>query len=134
MGTAAFARPVSDAAKRIADAMVMHTLAGSKGSWAAFRMDDGRERHPGTAYGCREDAVQACGWDRDTTVYLEVQADGMTGTAAQACLDFQRQLHDAGFRIPDPSFSFDLSRPMFAWDRAKTIAHLASGGRKFAEG
>ena len=111
----------------------MHTLAGSVGRWAAFRMSDG---HPvsNSAFASREVAVAVAGWDRDTTVYLEVQADGMEPEEAQACLDFQRQLHDAGFRIPDPSFAFDISRPKFPWDRAKTIAHLASGGRAFAEG
>lgn len=133
MGVRPFLKPVETAARRISEAMTMHTLAGSVGAWAAFRMSDG---HPvtNTAYSTRELAVAAAGWDRDTTVYLEVQADGMQPAEAQACLDFQRQLHDAGFRLPDPSFSFDISRPKFAWDRAMTIAHLASGGRKFAEG
>lgn len=124
---------VSDAAKRIADAMTMHTLAGSAGCWAAFRMSDGvpvdNAAHP-----TRESAVKAAGWDRDTTVYLEVQADGMPPEAAQACLNFQRSLHDAGFRLPDPSFAFDISRPLFSWDRRAMIRHLASGGRAYPRG
>jgi hypothetical protein len=110
--------------------MTMHTLSGSTGCWAAFRMSDGQPVD-NAAYPSREDAVKAAGWDRDTTVYLEVQADGMPAGAAQACLDFQRDLHDAGFRLPDPSFAFDISRPMFAWDRHAMIRHLASGGREF---
>jgi len=111
--------------------MTMHTLAGKKGHWAAFRMSDGQPID-NTAYPTREEAVKAAGWDRDTTVYLEVQADGMRPEEAQVCLDFQRALHDAGFRLPDPNFSFDLSTPMFPWDRHKTIRHLASGGKEFA--
>lgn len=129
----ALAAPVSDAAKRIADSMTMHTLAGKAGCWAAFRMADGVPVD-NTAHERREDAVKAAGWDRDTTVYLEVQADGMPVEAAQACLDFQRQLHDAGFRLPDPNFHFDISRPMFPWDRHAMIRHLASGGREYRRG
>jgi hypothetical protein len=125
---------VSDAARRIADAMTLHTLAGQAGMWASFRMSDGTEVHRGAAYAIREDAVKAAGWNRDTTVYLEIQADGMPVEAAQACLDFQRQLHDAGFRLPDPTFHFDISRPMFPWDRRKMIRHLASGGRAYPKG
>lgn len=124
---------VSDAAKRIADAMTMHTLAGSAGCWAAFRMSDGMPVD-NTAHPSRESAVKAAGWDRDTTVYLEVQADGMPPEAAEACLTFQRQLHDAGFRLPDPNFAFDVSRPMQAIDRFKKIRHLATGGREFPRG
>lgn len=118
-----------DDAKRISDEMNMHALAGSAGKWAAFRMADGKPVD-NTAYPSREDAVRAAGWDRDTTVYLEIQADGMKPEHAQACLDFQRALHDAGFRLPSPDFHFDLAMPMFEWDRKATIAHLASGGRK----
>lgn len=124
---------VSDAAKRIADAMTMHALMGQAGCWAAFRMSDGRPVD-GAAHPARESAVKAAGWDRDTTVYLEIQADGMPPEAAQACLSFQRALHDAGFRLPSPDFHFDISRPMFAWDRRAMIEHLASGGRKHANG
>lgn len=116
---------VSDEARRIAEAMTLHTLAGAAGRWAAFRMDDGRERHRMRPFPSREDAVRACSWDRDETVYLEIQPDGMPPEAAQACLDFQRALHDAGFRLPSPDFHFDLSRPMFPWDRRAMIRHLA---------
>jgi len=122
----------SDAARNIADSMTLHTIAGSTGMWAAFRMSDGQPVD-NAVYASREDAVKAAGWDRDTTVYLEVQADGMKPEAAQVCLDFQRALHDAGFRLPSPDFHFDLSVPMFAWDRYRTIRHLASGGREFSQ-
>lgn len=112
--------------------MTQHTLDGHAGQWAAFRLDDGRPRAH-AVFPRRETAVKACGHDRDRTCYLEVQADGMSPEAAEACLGFQRALHDAGFRLPDPEFAFDLSRPQHSWDRYKTIRHLATGGRAFAQ-
>lgn len=123
-----------DEARRIADAMNIHTFAGNVGNWAAFRMSDGREVQPGTTYATRTDAVKAARWDRDNTVYLEVQADGMTPEAACACLNFQRSLHAAGFRLRSPDFQFDLSMPVLAVDRFKMIRHLATGGREFPRG
>lgn len=124
---------VSDEAKRIAESMTMHTLLGQAGCWAAFRMSDGMPVD-NAAHPSRESAVKAAKWDRDTTVYLEVQADGMPPEAAEACLGFQRALHDAGFRLPDPNFAFDISRPMFARDQHKMIRHLATGGREYPRG
>jgi len=116
---------ISDEAKRISEAMTLHTLAGSAGKWASFRMSDGREVQAGTAYDSHYDALRHAGWDRDTTVYIEITPDGMPPHEAQGALQFARTLHDMGFRIPGPEFSYDPTVPLLASDRAKTIAHLA---------
>lgn len=123
---------VSDAAKNISDAMTLHALAGSAGKWASFRMSDGRERQAATAYDSHYDALRHAGWDRDTTVYIEVPPDGMPPREAEGALRFARNLHGMGFRIPGPEFSYDATVPLLAADRARTIAHLSSGGRAFA--
>lgn len=125
------AAPVTDdAARRIADEMTLHALAGKAGYWCAFRLADGQPVDRGTCYERRTDAVKAAKWDRDTTIYLEVQPVGMDPREAQACLNFARSLHDAGFRIPAPDFEYSPSMPLLVADRVKTIRHLASGGRR----
>ena len=110
--------------------MTLHTLAGSAGKWASFRMSDGREVQANTAYDSHYDALRHARWDRDTTVYLEITPDGVPPHEAQGALDFARTLHDAGFRIPAPDFSYDPTRPLLRADRVRTIRHLASGGKR----
>jgi len=124
----AAAPTASDAARRIADEMTLHAIAGTRG-WCAFRLADGMPVQRGTCFERRVDAVKAAGWDRDTTIYLETQPVGMHPREAQACLDYARALHDAGFRIPAPDFEYDPSMPLLRVDRVKAIQHLASGGR-----
>lgn len=118
-----------DDAKRIADAMTLHSIAGNAGRWASFRMSDGREVHAHTAYATRREAVRFANWDRDTTVYLEIAPDGMQPKEAQAFLNFARFLHSQGWRLPDPDFDFDGGMPAFPWDQRAMARHLISGGK-----
>jgi hypothetical protein len=90
-----------DDAKRIADAMTMHTVLGHSGMWCAFALADGRSPD-NTAYPTRDEAVMYQRWDRDNYVYLMVQPDGMHPKEAEAFLRYARALHDKGFRLPDP--------------------------------
>jgi hypothetical protein len=117
----------SDAAKRIAEEMTMHSVNGQAGHWASFRLSDGTSDH--APYQTRIEAVMANKWDLDNYAYLEITPDGMQPKEAQALLEYFRTLHDAGWRLPDPSFDYDPTMPQFEWDRRKTIAHLVSGGR-----
>jgi hypothetical protein len=117
----------SDDAKRIADAVTLHAIAGNVGRWAAFRMDDGRERHRHVTFGSRIEAVKACGWDRDETVYIEIQPGGMEPKEAQAFLGYARFLHSQGWRLPDPEFDFDGGMPAFSWDQAAMARQLVGG-------
>lgn len=116
----------SDAAKRIADEMTMHTLAGEAGHWAAFRLSDGRARDH-TAYSTRIEAVKAQRWDRDETVYLEITPDGMIPKEAEAYLTYARFLHNHGMRLPDPEFDYDGGMPAFSWDKRANARHLIKG-------
>lgn len=117
----------SDDARRIADAMTLHSIAGNAGQWAAFRMQDGREVNCGAAYATRTEAVRFAGFDRDTTVYLEISPDGMEPKEAQAFLTYARFLHSQGWRLPDPDFDFDGGMPAFAWDQAAMARQLIGG-------
>lgn len=118
---------VSDEAKRISEAMTLHTLAGSAGKWASFRMSDGHEVQKLTAYDSHYDAMRHAKWDRDTTIYLEITPDGVPAHEAEGLLRYFRTLHAAGFRIPSPSFSYDPTMPLLKSDQLKTIRHLARG-------
>jgi hypothetical protein len=116
------------AAQRISSEMTLHALNHAEG-WVAFALQDGSPLDH-TVYETRVDAVKAAKWDRDRFIFLEVQPDAMNVREAETVLGFARMLHDAGFRIPSPEFEFDPTMPLLASDRAKTIRHLASGGRR----
>jgi hypothetical protein len=90
-----------DAAKRMADAVNMHVFLGESGKWCAFALADGRSPD-NTAYDTRLEAVMYQKWDRDNFVYIQITPDGMQPKAAMAFLTYARQLHDRGFRLPDP--------------------------------
>lgn len=90
---------VSDAAKRMSDAMNLHAVARAKG-WAVFALADGTTDH--TPYETYEDALRSRTWNRDRYVYLQIQPDGMPAGIAQRYLDYARMLQDNGARMPDP--------------------------------
>lgn len=115
----------SDAAKRVASSMTVHTLAGNKWKWAAYRLSDGTPLS-NTAYDSRREAMADARWNVDYYMYLEIQPDGMSEADAENQLAFARQLYDAGIRI-NPDWEFDLSMPMFEWDRRSMIKELAKG-------
>jgi hypothetical protein len=118
----------SDDAKRIADEMTMHSVAGMSGFWACFDLQTGSPRDH-TAYHTRREAVMAMRWDLDRTVYLEITPDGMTPKEAQAWLDWQRFLYSQGWRLPDPEFDYDAGKPELKSDRLAMANHLISGGK-----
>lgn len=132
MGADAFQK-YSDEAKRISEAMTLHTLAGSKGKWASFRLSDGHEVQRATAYDTRIQAVLAARWDRDTTLYLQVTPDGMEPKEAEAFLKYARFLHSQGWRLPSPDFDYDAGMPALAGDRYMKARHLISGGREYSQ-
>lgn len=119
----------SDEARRIADAMTMHSVCGQAGRWASFRMSDGREVHRAQTYPTRIEAVRLARWDRDTTVYLEITPDGMQPKEADAFLKYARFMHSQGWRLPDPAFDYDAGLPALKSDRLAMARHLISGGQ-----
>jgi len=125
-------RPYTDDARRMADEMNLHAVAGGRG-WAVFALADGRSDH--TAYESREDAVAAMKWDRDNYLYLQIPAGGVHDPAEmQACLDYARALHKAGYRLPDPRDFHAPDRgfpvhqpPLMRGDWAQQIRNLVKG-------
>lgn len=120
----------ADAAKRMSEAMTLHAIAGNSGCWASFRIADGREVIPHTAYATRIEAVKFARWDRDNVAYLEIVPGGMQAKEAGAFLQWARFLHSQGWRLPDPEFDFDGGMPDTRADRLAMANHLISGGDK----
>lgn len=126
-------RSYTDDARRMADAMNLHAVCKSKG-WAVFALADGRTDN--VAYDTRDAAVRAKRWNRDNFLYLEIPAGGVNDPAEmQACLDYARALHKAGYRLPDPREFNSLDRdfpvhqaPLMRTDWARQIRNLAKKG------
>jgi hypothetical protein len=117
----------SDEAKRIADEMSMHAVAGSRG-WAVFALSDGSPLDH-TAYPTWNRAVKAAKWDRDNYMFAEIPPDGMPPSHAQAILKYARFMHSQGWRIPNPDWEHGqaTSMPYQPWDRARMAKQLVSG-------
>jgi hypothetical protein len=128
------AKTYSDDAKRVADEMTLHAVAGSHG-FAVFRLSDGRPMDH-TAYDSWSAAVKGAKWDRDNYMYLEIQPDGMTLREGQAVLDYARIVSKMGFRIPSPDWADHqaMSMPYQKRDRMKMARQLASGKPLYPEG
>ncbi len=93
-------RKYTDDARRMADTMNLHAVAKSRG-WAVFALADGRSDN--VPYETIGEAYMAKRWDRDNFLYLQIPAGGVGDPAEmQACLDYARALHKAGYRLPDP--------------------------------
>lgn len=124
-------RPYGDAARRMSDTMNLHAVAKSRG-WAVFALADGRSPNltpfPGYA-----EAIASTRWDRDNYLYLQIPAGGVGDPAEmQACLDYARALHAAGYRMPDPRDFHAADRdfpahqpPALRRDWLPQIRHLA---------
>ena len=132
METLTSGRPYTDDARRMSDVMNLHAVAKSTG-WAVFALADGRSDN--TAYETLDEAHKAKRWDRDNFLYLQIPAGGVNDPAEmQACLDYARALHKAGYRLPDPREFNSLDRdfpvhqpPVMRRDWAQQIRNLTRG-------
>jgi hypothetical protein len=123
-------RAYTDDARRMADTMNLHAVVKSRG-WAVFALADGKSDN--VAYETRDDAVRSTRWDRDNYLYLQIPAGGVNDPAEmQACLDYARALHKAGYRLPDPrdfhapDRNFPVHQPpLMRADWARQIRELA---------
>lgn len=118
---------LTTAAKRVADAMTMHSVAGMSGHFATFRLSDGRSPDHNTVYDTRIEAVVHAKWDLDHMMYLEITPDGMPQKEAEEALTWWRFLESQGWRYPYPEFDFDGGIPDMKKDRLAMADHLISG-------
>lgn len=96
---AGFGLKCGDAAKRMADEITLHSIAGGAGKWAAIRLADGGSDH--AVYDSRSDAVRHQ-LSPEYCTYILIPPGGMQYREADAVLSFWRQVYDAGFRAVDP--------------------------------
>jgi hypothetical protein len=113
----------SDAARRCADIVTLHTVCGQVGRWVAIRLSDGGS--DGAVYDTRADAVRHQ-LHEQLCAYVKIQPDGMSARAAHEFLRYHRDLYDAGFRLPDPEFAPPLM-PLTRRDQERQIKVLAKG-------
>jgi hypothetical protein len=98
----------SDAAKRCADMIAVHILAGKAGRWAAIRLSDGSS--DGIAYDRKSDAIRHQ-LHESQCAYVKIPHGGMPLAEAESFLNFNREAYDAGFRLIDPDDPRELIQP-----------------------
>ena len=113
----------SDAAKRCADNVTLAAIAGMTGRWIAVRLSDGG--YDNAIYDTRADAVRHQ-LHETQCAYIQVQPGAITAKEAEAFLDYNRAVYDAGFRMPDPEFSMPLM-PLTLKDQRRQIRVLSKG-------
>lgn len=77
----------------------MHVIAGSATKWAAIRLSDGGS--DGVAYDTKREATEHQ-LDEFLCAYVFIHPDGMRPKEAEFFLQYNRDLYDSGFRMPDP--------------------------------
>lgn len=90
---------ISDAARRMADAVNIHLAAvglAAVGKWVACRLSDGVSDQ--VLYDTKRHAVRHQVHEQ-LCAYVHVPVTGMTAAQAQRYLDFTRQCYDNGIRI-----------------------------------
>lgn len=121
---------ITDAARRIHEAMALHAIAKARGYFACKLMD-GRpvtnDTFPSRA-AARRIAERKTS---DPLIILEVQPDGGTPKGCQIALDYERMLYSRGCRTPDALETEEnsglLSIPEFAHDRRRMARQLITG-------
>lgn len=116
----AFATGYSDAAKRMADTVTLHSLTGAWLRWCAIRLSDGGS--DGVIYDTRADAVRHQ-LHETLCAYIRVPPGGMAAREAEAVLAYHRAVYDAGFRLPDPE-AFVPLMPLTRADQRRQIRAL----------
>jgi hypothetical protein len=95
----------------------MHAIAGSYGKWAAIRLSDGGSDN--VVYDSREDAINHQ-LHEELCCYVFIPFTGMTPKEAEAFMELNRALYDAGWHMTDPA----LINPVRAEDHQRKIRQL----------
>jgi hypothetical protein len=125
----------SDAAKRISDATIMHSIANGwdvNKYWCAFLLEDGKSPDAYTLYDSKRDAVRHQS-DEFLCMYVKLRFGGFNVCECEATLKYHRAAYLKGYRLPDPdqrTGGRDLI-PRIGSDKMRNqIRALANGGRK----
>jgi hypothetical protein len=119
----------SDAAKRCAEAVNLHIEANRAdifaviGKWIAVKLEDGRS--DGNLYDRKADAVRHQP-DEFACCYIRLPMTRMSLKEAEIFLQFNRNLHAAGARMPDPEMNIDVPQET----RLTDVLYLPKGARR----
>lgn len=115
---------ISDAAKRMSDAVNLASMAGSEGKWMSFRLQTGTTDH--ALYDSRVDAASHMSFP-EHFCYLKVPPGGMQPRECQAYLDYFRGIYEMGGRFDrDPAFNMPLM-PLTKADAIRQMNVLIKG-------
>lgn len=124
----------SDAAKRIADAYMLHRTAGAGlgldhvGKVLAARLDDGSS--DGVLYDSKRDAARHQHHNEKYFAYLRIGREGMSVCDAASLLKIHRDAFAAGLDFTDPDdgmFGAELIPRLTTEDHQQMTAALAAG-------
>lgn len=121
----------SDSARRMADNVNIHIAAlgeAASGKWVAIRLSDGGS--DGVLYDTRTQAITHQVHEKQC-LYVRIPpfGDTMTPREAQAFLNLQRSLYDAGYRLQDPDDPAPINPliPVAAPSARSKFAYLWNG-------
>jgi hypothetical protein len=115
--------PTDDQAKRCADVVTLHAVAGNAGQWCAIRLIDGGSDNQ--VYDTRENA-QKYQLNPEFCTYILIPPSGMEVQEAKAVLAYWRALALSGIRGDRTDVQWPLM-PLLAADRRKQIDALVKG-------
>lgn len=132
----------SDAAKRLSDAYNLHYSVGNLygtdhhiGKWLAVSLAEGKS--DGVIYDSKYDAVTHQSQDEKYYAYIQIQPTSMSPCAAEAVLNWQRQLYDAQLKQADRSMKsggYDIIPRLTIEDQAEQEMLIRQRSGKFAIG
>ena len=132
-GCMAAGGPHSDAARRVSDTYRLHRLAAGMdaiGQWFAARLDDGTS--DGVLYETKRDAVRHQHHNEQFYAFVAVGPWDVDLCEAEAFIQMNRTLYDAGLRLSDPDHARggrEVIQRATCEDQRSLIASIANRGR-----
>lgn len=94
---------ITDAGRRMSEAVNLARLAGGRGRWLAIRIDDGHAHDNGQIYDTRRDAIRLVGNAFESLYsYVKIPPGPMPPAEATRWLQLHEELRRAGLRLSDP--------------------------------
>jgi len=99
---------LSDASRRLSDAVNLASIIGGTGKWIAARLTDGKT--DGNVYDTKADAIRHARINlrilhETQCVYVKIPIGGMPHNEAADYIAITRKLYDGGMRVIDPDRS-----------------------------
>lgn len=94
---------ITDAGRRVSEAVNLARVAGGAGRWIALRLDDGHAHDNGQIYDSRRDAIRMVGQAFESLyTYIKIPHGPMPPAEATRWLELNREFKRAGLSLSDP--------------------------------